>query len=125
VQSSTNPNRDLSQTEVWFRDTLLKLLGWSGALVVLLTGWTLGNKPGTETFSFDSCISTSWFDPGCQRTIALTIGYPLLLVVWILLVSWVRKRCPEHSTVPSKRVIRLYVVAMTVISLMVLILLLV
>lgn len=118
---SANPTRDLSQTEIWFRDTLLKLLGWSSALIVLLAGWTLGNDK--EEFSIQAC-SIAWSDQSCQRTMALVVGYPLVLVFWIFLVGWVRNRCPEHGTVPGKRTVYSYVAIMTALSLMVLLLLL-
>lgn len=120
--ASANPTRDLSQSEVWFRDALLKLLGWSSALIVLLAGWTLGNDK--EEFSIHAC-STSLSDHSCQRAMALVIGYPLVLVVWIFLVRWVLNRCPEHGTVPGKRVVYSYVAAMTAFSLVVLLFLLV
>lgn len=119
--TSVDPGRDLSQTEAWFRDTLLKVLAWSGAVILLLAGWTLH---GEEEFSLSTCRCSSFGDNTCQRALGLAFGYPLLLLTWILLVWWVRERCPEHSTVPSKLVVYGYVFVMTILSLVLLALLL-
>lgn len=115
--ASVDPNRDLSQTEAWFRDTLLKVLAWSGAVIVLLAGWTLR---GEDEFSLSACHSSGFADNTCQRAVGLAFGYPLLLLAWILLVWWARERCPEHSTVPPKLVVYGYMRIMTVLSLVLL-----
>lgn len=117
TSTSIDPNRDLAQTEEWFRDILVKILGWSGAVIVLLAGWTLRAE---DEFSLSLCHSSSYTDNSCQRAIALAIGYPLLLGFWVILVGWVREKCPEHATIPSRRAVYSYVTAMTIFSLIVL-----
>lgn len=108
-------SRDLSATEAWFRDTLLRMLSWGGAVIVVIAGWTLKG----DEFSLAQFSRCSSHDE-CQRALGLLVIYPLFLLAWCASVVWARERCPEHITVPSRIAVYGYAAVTTILSLMVL-----
>lgn len=89
-----DPERKLTQTEAWFRDTLYKLLGWFAATLFLFAGWLLSGK---DTFRM-------WNTEGK----GLMILAPIVYVAWARAIWSCYGNCPRfHKTVPPKtRLIR-------------------
>ena|SRR5690349_16223721 len=111
---SIDLKRDLSETEKWFRDNLLAMLRWGGAIIVVIVGWTLkGDEFSLAGFPL-RCPDK------CQRGLGLLLIYPLFLLAWCISVVWARERCPEHSTVPPRIAVYGYTAATTILSLIIL-----
>lgn len=109
---SDSYTRDLSQTEGWLRDILIKLLGWGWTAITLVGAWTV---TGTGRYSLGECRSNGSDTPSCDAAVGLALVFSIAFLGWAIAVFWVRARCPEHATIPSRGVIALYICAMLVI----------
>lgn len=109
-EDSNDPRRDLRQTDEWFRDILVKLLGWGWAAITLVVGWTAAGDQGR--FSLKECFCCRPTTPQCDAAVGLVLGYLLAFTGWAIAVKWAHARCPEHATIPSKRVINSYLCVM-------------
>lgn len=115
-EDSDDPKRLLLQTDAWFRDILVKLLGWGWGAIILVIGWTTAGKEGR--FSLKACLCSKQSpaqDAQCDAAVGLVLGYFLAFLGWAVAVKWAHARCPEHATIPPTRVINSYLCVMAAI----------
>lgn len=106
----------LDETQLFFRDTLVSLLRGAIPTLMILAGFLLS---GNETrFSIQACCDAG-YDPNlrdlhCDKAIGLILISTLMLSVWSFLLFRLRKRLPDHPTIPGLKALALAVGASAV-----------
>ncbi|MCD6527406.1 MAG: hypothetical protein J7K75_10485 [Desulfuromonas sp.] len=94
----------IDETDKWFRDMLMKLMGWGVATFLIMAGGLL--QEGAE-FSFFIGDSVSFY-----RAFALLFFSSCFWLVWAVTVAKIRSRCPDHPTVLKNSLVKVYVASM-------------
>jgi hypothetical protein len=97
MTTEKTPNKTLSRQDpiVFYRDLVVKMLGWGMAFFLTMSGWLISSS---NMFSFRKACHSDVF----LRALALTVLASVVLFFWVGLTYTIRTKCPEHSTVPPK-----------------------
>ena len=97
--------RDLSQTEQWYRSVLYEVLIWGITVGLVYSGWLV--SPG-EIASFypEGNESSAESHKLFMNALFLVFCTPVFLIVWILLLEYIHKKCPKHITILSIKKLR-------------------
>lgn len=102
-----DPQRELSSTEVWFREKLSKTLYYGYVFLAIKIGWLTSHTenfdwfpiPGSETGL--SSFANAW---------ALFILTVVFLSFWVYVIRYFYKNCPhDHVTVIDAKLIKVAV----------------
>lgn len=94
---------ELSKTDEWFRDSLIRYLGWGGTAFVVLGSWLISN---------DNILSVSHRADADHREAALFLCFtvPVLWAGWYAAMLRTHAKCPSHPTIVSRRALHGYAV---------------
>lgn len=98
----------LDETSQWYRDILVKVMGWGAALFIAMVGWFINTDE--DFISFSSCADPAASD----RALALVIVAPIMWIGWTWLSLRLRAKCADHPAVPAARDVFIYCVGLTV-----------
>lgn len=99
----------IDETSQWYRDLLIKVMGWGTALFTLMVGWLMNTEDGF--ISFSSNISGA-----SDRALALLIIAPLMWGGWFYICVKLRSLCSAHPTVPPKIGVLIYCLGLTLVA---------
>ena len=93
-------DQPLDETGKWFRDVLMKLIGWGSATFIIMAGWLL---PGGTEFSFFTGDKEDFY-----RAFGLLFFSTCFWLTWVVAVIKTRQMCPEHPTILKKSYVFTY-----------------
>ncbi len=106
-----NSHEIFSEEELiqFFRGLIIKMLGGGMALFLTLSGWLLSSA---NRFSFKAPYNTGKY----EGALIITLLSTFILFVWTGLTYALRKKCPEHWTIPSKKFILIFCFGIIIMS---------
>lgn len=77
----------MNEEEKWYRDLLVKLLGWGSVAFVTMAGWLISTEE--NKFSFQDS------GPPFDRSVGLTVISLIVWPAWWWAVLFVHRHCPS------------------------------
>ena len=104
-QREVDPHRELTSTEIWFREKLSKTLFYGYVFLAIKIGWLTNNTQNFDWFSPDgNPLPTSTF----ANAWALFILTVVFLFFWVYVLRHFYKNCPhDHATVLDAHMIKI------------------
>jgi hypothetical protein len=93
----------------FFRGLIIKMLGGGMVLFLTLSGWLLSSA---DRFSFNAPHNTGKY----EGALIITLLSMFILFVWTGLTYTLRKKSPEHWTIPSKKFILFFCFGIIIMS---------
>ena len=105
------PDEVFSKRELieFYRSLIIKMLGGGMALFLTLSGWLLSSA---DRFSFRAPHYTGKY----EGALVITLLSLVVLFTWTGLTYALRKKCPEHWTLPSKKFVLLFCFGIIIMS---------
>jgi len=85
------------------------MLGGGMALFLTLSGWLLSSA---DRFSFRAPCNTGKY----EGALVITVLSLVVLFVWACLTYTIRTKCPEHPTVPPKKIVLFFCFGIIIMS---------
>lgn len=99
--------RELTNSEVWFRDRLSNYIEYGLGAFAVFAGWLI---------SSDSIISLEASADADKREAAILLALllPILWTIWYVILLKTHSRCPLHPTVIRRLTLHLYAVTLAI-----------